>query len=439
MKNSVLLTIILTPSILLAGCFVQQGIKGFLAEGDALDGNLVNFALPESGAVLSVSQDNPKHPGSTLNNGIRSSEDWGKGEGWELHFKGRYAYGQYFGYGRTTWAWDEEDRQRQWERMRGDTSTEEDEIDPRDYEEEDYKWRGLRGGSYYYGRRIQSAMGWVIIEFPKENLIKRVEVYTIDSEQLPASKYGVNHLLLQYWAPQAKGWQNINRYGKSKGQKFAGVRDIKRGKVSFLFKPVKTEKIRLAVLWTNDSRKYQIARGRGNRGVDGTVRLVEVEVYGTEKKKGADTVVTGGREETFSADEELDQLLSESPTEEKVSPATGQSAAIEAVVRAYEQAYQNEDITAFMATVSPDYNRAGETYQKLEVKMKNLFEKYDNVAFQLQGLKTSQNEQEATVETNYSLKLEKGDDKPSLYSGKLAFSLSNAGGNWKIVQVGAKK
>ena len=441
MKGSVLLTIMLTASVLFVGCLAQQGLKSFLGEGEAADANLVNFALPENGAVLSVSDDNPKHPGSTLNNGISSSENWLNGEGWEMHFNGRYEYGRYFGYGHNAEAAMAAAERREWEMRLSGENVNEIEIDPSAFEEEDYKWRGLRGNDYYDGRRIQSAMGWVVIEFPGEKLINRFEIYTLDSKEFPASQYGVNHILLQYWAPQAKGWQNVDRYGKRKGQQFDGIRDIKKGKLSVRFKPVRTEKVRLAVLWTNDSKKHPRERLRRNEIVEGIVRLVELEVYGFEKKEGADVITTGGQEDILSPDEELDLLLNEPPPsdEEKVSPAIEQSDNIEAVVRAYAQAYRGKDITAFMATISPNYNRDGETYQKLEGRMKELFGKYDNITFNLQGLHTSPNENEATVAASYSLKLEKSGDKPSLYSGKLVFSLSNASGGWKIIQVGPKK
>ena len=73
---------------------------------------------------------------------------------------------------------------------------------------------------------------------------------------------------------------------------------------------MRTEKIRLAILWTNDSKKYQLPLlGSWNVAAEGTIRLLEVEVYGSEKKKGAEDITTGEQAETPSADEELDQLL----------------------------------------------------------------------------------------------------------------------------------
>ena len=45
--------------------------------------NLINYALAENGAIVEVSQDNAIHPASTLVNGIRTSDKWHSGEGWE--------------------------------------------------------------------------------------------------------------------------------------------------------------------------------------------------------------------------------------------------------------------------------------------------------------------------------------------------------------------
>ena len=377
-------SIIMAVSILsLCGCFAGENWRDVFGDSAEVDKTLMNYARPENGGKLLVSQDNPEHPASTLNNGNIRSADWHKGEGWEYTFDGIYWYGKYFGYG-----------------LYGNI------------ESEDYKWRGLRDVGY-----VPSAMGWVIIEFPGEKLINRVDVYTIDSQKYPAKKYGVNHLMLQYWTPQAKGWQVVPRLGKGKGQQFDSIRNINTGKIGFRFKPVKTSKVRLAVLWTNDTVKES-----GNywpNYVTGTIRLIEMEVYGFEKVKGE----IPARISEEVKPEEL--LLTEKTSDE-------QSIAIETVVRKYEQAYRNRDIAEFMKNISPNYNRKGETYQKLEAKMKKLFEKYEQINFSLGKLKISQNVQEATAEAKYSLQLEKTGDEPVSYSGKLIFKLSSSDGDWQI-------
>jgi ketosteroid isomerase-like protein len=312
-------------------------------------------------------------------------------------------------------------------------------INPEDFEEEDDNWRGLRGNSTY-GGSIQSAMGWVVFEFPEEKLVNRVVVYTIDSEKYPAKEYGVNHIRLQYWTPQAKGWQNVERFGKGKGQQFDSIRDIKTGKVIFRFKPVRTSKLRLVILWTNDSEKYKLGYFQYARG---TIRLVEVGIYGLEKREEPGTVA--------SADEaELSQLLEETKPDEpdkRVRKAHRrqrltvdvQTDTVEATIRSYERAYQNKDLANLMSTISSDYLRDGETYQQLESKMQNLFHSYENIDFTLQGLNIEQTAQDAKVEADYSLKLEGNGVKANSYSGKLFFNLSNTNGSWKITQVSTKR
>jgi len=386
-----LFSIIIAASILsFCGCFLEKSWRGVFTDSAEVDKSSINYALPENGGKLFVSKDNPAHPASTLNNGNTRSEDWDRGEGWEHMYAEDYWYGAYFGYGLY------------------------DSI----YWAEDYKWRGLRTIG-----KIPSAMGWVIIEFPGEKFINRVVVHTIDSKKYPAEKYGVSHLMLQYWTPRAKGWQNVQRFGKGKEQRFNSIRDIDTGKIVFRFKPVKTSKVRLAVLWTNDAEK---APGIGLPiYVKATIRLIEVKVYGLEKVKGGITV-------SKPEDTKPEELL----LTEETSDA--QSVEIEKVVRNYEQAYRNKNIVEFVKNISPDYNRKGETYQGLKAKMSQLFEKYEKINFSLGKLKISQYVQKATAETKFSLRLEKTDGEAVSYSGKLLFKLSSSNGEWKIFCIESK-
>ena len=438
MKNLVSTTIFTIITLLLASCVTPQNWqKALMEDSDEIDARLVNYALPENGTAVLASEDNPNHSVSTLNNGITSSEDWNNGEGWEVNFDGPYNLGSYYGYGHNAWAASMALEMRERERMLQGERRTRTEINPEEFEEEDDNWRGLRGQSSF-GGSSQSAMGWVVFEFSEENLVNRVVIYTIDSEKFPAHKYGVNYLRLQYWHPQAKGWQNVERFGKGKGQQFDSIRDIKTGKITFRFKPIRTSKLRLIILWTNDSERYKLGYFQYARG---TIRLVEVAIYGTESKDRTDALA--------SADElELSQLLEEKKSDEsdgRVSPleyipsADVRTNTVEATIRSYERAYQNKDLASLMSTISPDYFRDGETYQQLESKMQNLFHSGENIDFTLQGLEVEQTSQDARVEANYSLKLESSGVQANSYSGKLFFKLSNTDDMWKITQISTKK
>lgn len=380
MKPTIFLLISL---FFLGGCVSQQGWwQEVFVDEAVVDENLVNYALPENGAVIYVSEDNPNHPGSTLNNGITSSENWAGGEGWETRYDGRYG-------------------------NRHNTMTAE-------------------------GETITSApMGWVVIEFPQEHLIGKVVIYTIDSPEYPAKKYGINSVQLQYWIQykytgmEVKGWMNINRSGKHIGQQFDSIRRNTEGKIVFRFKPVSTSKIRLLVLWTNDSEKYKLGTEEYRRGA---VRLTEIEVFGYEKKKEGGTVVQSSEP---SKEDELSEALSVKPTQPEEE--------IELTVKAYEQAYRDRNLTALMATISPNYSRDGENYQQLEAKMRSLFEKHSKIEFQLQGLKVFQRAPNATAEANYSVKLEGSGVKQLSLSGKLFFTLLKGDDAWKITRIDTQK
>ena len=259
-----------------------------------IDKTLVNFALAKNGAEIFVSEDNPSHPASTLNNGITSSEKWHQEEGWENYFEGRLSYGKYGGYGyggKQRRALQELARAEQRAIYEGRDPADV-RINPEDFVEEDYRWRGLRSLNRYY------AMGWVVVELPEPKRINRVIVYTVDSERFPVAKYGVRDVTVQYWTMRAKGWQSIDRYGKEVGQKDNSIRNNMKQKIVFRFKPVKTNQVRVIIRWTNDTEKHRIYR---DEYVKGTVRLTEIVIYGFEKKTS----------EESQEDTEIKKLLEE--------------------------------------------------------------------------------------------------------------------------------
>ena len=123
-------------------------------------------------------------------------------------------------------------------------------------------------------------------------------------------------------------------------------------------------------MWTNDSERYKL----GHRCARGTVRLVEVEIYGTESKDKRDAIT--------SADElELSQLIEETTPDEsddsisilenipsgdvqtnrKPKASVNEVNTVEATIHSYERAYQNKDLVSLMSTISADYLRDGET------------------------------------------------------------------------------
>ena len=262
----------------------QSLFKLLFSESSEIDKMLVNYARPESGAVMTVSKDNTNHPASALVNGITDSNLWDQGEGWEVEFSGRYSYGQYTGYGERSWmagqALREQNRR---DMLQGRRVDQEDyQVDPKQFEDSDYKTRGLVGIDTY-GGDTASAMAWMVFEIPEKRLVNRVILHTINSAKYPAKKYGVSDFIVQYWTLQAKGWQNIDRMGKTVGDQHDSIRNNTKGKVTVRFRPVETTKIRIIIRLTNDSKRRKQGRTRSEY-LTGTVRLLEVEIYGLEKK-----------------------------------------------------------------------------------------------------------------------------------------------------------
>lgn len=213
--------------LLLAGCvwkeylFVEQGFE---------PGDYINYALASNGAKVTVSQDNPRHPASTLINGIKDPNLWDGGEGWEAEC--------------LKMAYDLFDRK--------ETSV--------------------------------LALGWVIIELPEPKRINRIIIYTLDSEKYPAHVYGVKDLVIQYkpYNPSlpSPGWFGIERTDRKLGQPLSGVRDNKEGIIDLRFKPVLTQAVRITIQGTNDMK---LISGFPPQ-VRGTIRLLEIEIYGLERK-----------------------------------------------------------------------------------------------------------------------------------------------------------
>lgn len=273
---------------LICGCYKFSDVKlpdidvelsDIFVSQSEIDETLVNYALAENGAKIYVSEDNPNHPASTLNNGITSSEDWHLGEGWESHFDKRFAYGRYAAYGEDQWQAQLEIMRAEQEAIRQGRRPADAQISTEDFAEEDYKWRGLRGIYAYY------AMGWAVVELPEPKRINRVIVYTVDSIKLPAEEYGVRDVAVQYWETRAKSWQNVNRYDKKIGQKDDSITGNVNQKIVFRFEPVETDKVRVVIRWTNDAEKYKLGFYRNIVRAKGTIRLTELEIYGTEKKQ----------------------------------------------------------------------------------------------------------------------------------------------------------
>ena len=440
MQKLTTVTFIIAYVMLICGC--QKTLKQAFVNSSEIDKQLVNYALPENGAVIFVSQDNSDHPASTLTDGAVSSENWDKGEGWEVRFDGEYEYGGYMEVG--------EREQLAALNMGGSATRQRNNANQTDYS------RDLYGGGL--ASNTSSEVGWVIIQLTEEELVTRVIVYTVDSEKYPANQYGVSDFAVQYWTPHAHGWKSVDRIGKKIGEQHNSIRNNKQGRVAVRFKPVRTSRIRLLIRLTNDTETYDKRRSVGYvrgmlsrlniRSMRGTIRLTEIEIYGLEKKDAIASVPP-------SQDAVNEQLLDEIFAEESTAPASPDSSAptseefplsgtgmetnplkhIEDVIRRYASAYTNRDLSALMATISPNYSRDGENYEQLRGKMAGVFRRYTQIDFSLQRLQIQDETGTAMADADYVIVLTSAGSSPSTFSGKLFFALIESQSGWQILSI----
>jgi ketosteroid isomerase-like protein len=184
------------------------------------------------------------------------------------------------------------------------------------------------------------------------------------------------------------------------------------------------------------------------RSMRGTIRLTEIEIYGLEKKDEIASVPP-------SQDAVYEQLLDEIFAEESTAPLSSDSSAstseefppsgtgmetnplkhIEDVIRRYASAYTNRDLSALMATISPNYSRDGENYEQLREKMAGVFRRYTQIDFSLQRLQIQDETGTATADADYVIVLTSAGSSPSTFSGKLFFALIESQSGWQILSI----
>ncbi len=99
---------------------------------------------------------------------------------------------------------------------------------------------------------------WVQLDFNSVKTLDQIKVHTLDSAQYPASEYGVKDYEIKYWDSDSGSWQTVEE-----------VTDNTEGTVTNNFSAVETDKIRIKINDSNDS-KYS--------------RLTEVEIYNTQEQ-----------------------------------------------------------------------------------------------------------------------------------------------------------
>ena len=192
----------------------------------------VNWALAKNGGKVTAFSEESEHPVSTLINGVTSSEGWNEGEGWQAPM--------------------------------------------------------IVAGTRRRGSgRSEEERSWVIVELAQPTTVSSVKIHTIDSEEFPARDFGVSSLLIQCEVESAlkdKLWVSAERFGKGMGEQDNVIKNNASGVIDVKFEPVNTQRVRVLIYRTND-----LARSESDsKSLSGTIRLTEIEVYGTGKHKSRD-------------------------------------------------------------------------------------------------------------------------------------------------------
>jgi len=181
----------------------------------------------------------------------------------------------------------------------------------------------------------------------------------------------------------------------------------------------------------------------------GTIRLTEIEIYGLEKKDEFASMTSSEDDaneqlldEIFAVDSgasvsSLDSSASaaeEFPHAEMGAPVNPQGS-IEAVIHRYASAYTNRDLSALMATISPNYSRDGENYEQLRERMAGVFRRYTQLDFSVQRLRVQGETRTATVDADYTAVLTSAGSTPLTLSGKLFFALIKSKNGWQISSI----
>ena len=318
---------------------------------------LNNFALLNKGAAAEASQHLPNHLPEEVIDGDTSSETWDEGSGWGCTL----------------------------EHLR--TS----DLNMRPY---------------------------VQIDLSKPVDIRRIIMYTIDSEQYPAAKYGLKDYRIEYW--HGTGWGLIPT-GDTKDRQYTARDNTKGKRVHDIRGKLFAQQIRLVPVSTNDTeRVYQyMSRQKPVYEVEGFARVMELEVWGYPIAKG-----------------QTAQKLAQALAPQADVPPSDEEL-IRRVLKGYEEGYDNANLGKVMSCFSLNYNSSGRTYNDIQARATDFFERHHQINMTLTEINIHRNVIDDTVVVNgiYTLQYTPKDNgKAKQISGALSLILADAGDGWKIIR-----
>lgn len=259
---------------------------------------------------------------------------------------------------------------------------------------------------------------YVQIDLPKPVDIRRIVMYTANSEQYPAAKYGLKDYRIEYW--HGTGWGLIPT-GDTKDRQYTARDNTKGKRVHDIRGKLFAQQIRLVPVSTNDTeRVYQyMSRQKPVYEVEGLARVMELEVWGYP-------IATG----------QTAQKLAQALTPQADVPPSDEEL-IRRVLKGYEEGYDNANLEQAMACFSLNYNSSGRTYDDIQARAADFFERHHQINMTLTEINIHRNVINDTVVVNgiYTLQYTPKDNgKAKQISGALSLILADAGDGWKIIR-----
>ena len=318
---------------------------------------LINFALLSKGATAEASESVPNHLPEEVIDGDTSSETWDEGSGW----------GCALSHLRTS------------------------DLNKRPY---------------------------VQVNLPEPVDIRRVVVYTIDSQQHPAPQYSLKDYRVEYW--HGTGWGLIPT-GDTKNRQYTAKDNTKGKRVHEITGRLTAQQIRLVPVSTNDTvRNYQ---HMGNRrpvyDVEGVARVMELEVWGYP---------VASSETAQKLIQAIAPQAQMEPTEEEL---------IKEVLRRYQEGYEAANLEQVVSCVSANYNSNGRTSADVEARAAALFENHHDIQMTLSDIDIYQNviDGTAVVTGTYTLQYTPNDsDRAKQTAGNLSIVLAHEDDGWRIIR-----
>ena len=332
---------------------------------------LTNFALIRNGATAEASQSVPNHRAEEVIDGDTTSETWDEGSGW----------GSSLEHLRTS------------------------DLNKRPY---------------------------ISVTLAKPIDIRKIVMWTIDSEKHPAPQFGLKDYRIEYW--HGTGWELIPS-GDTKDKQYSARNNTKGKRVHEIRQRLIANKIRLVPVSSNDTvRNYQhMAGSRPVYEVEGIARLMELEVWGYAApevhtlKQMAQGIPPGSVTPVVLTEIQEGEPQSE-PTIKEI---------IESVLNQYEIGYDMEDLAQVMSCFSEAYLSNGRTYQDVESKASRFFEVYHQIDMTLTDIDIHPNiaDDTAIVTGGYTLQYSpKENGKVEQTSGKLTLVFANEAETWRIIR-----